>query len=131
MRRQLGGPKYGSKQSGSSGGGSSAASKKMHQVHYTGKMDPTTKSKSAIRHQSVELASLDGDESEGWPIKGKAAVMLGLTERPTTMKSLEAGNAGILTTTEFRVTRSPRPDQHRREDSDGNIFGLQQRPIFV
>jgi hypothetical protein len=131
MRRQLGGAKYGSKESGSSGGSISAASKKVHQVHCTGKMDPTTKSKSAIRNQSVELASLDGFEIEEWPITGKAAAMLGLTERTMTVKSIEAGDAGILTTTEFKVTRSPRPDQHRREDSDGNIFGLQPRPNFA
>lgn len=128
MRRQLGGPKYGPKESGNSGGSSSAASKKMYQVHYTGKMDPTSRSRSAIRGQSVELASLDGIEDEEWPITGKAAAMLGITDRTITMKSIEAGDDSILATTEVKVTRSPKTDQHVRADSEGVTFGLQLRP---
>jgi hypothetical protein len=128
LRRQLGGSKYGPKGKGSSGGSSSATSKKIYQVYYTGKVDPTSKSKSAIRHQSVELASLDGNEDVEWPITGKAAAMLGVADRTMTMKSTETGDTGILTTTEVKVTRGPRTDQHRREDSLGSNFGLQLRP---
>jgi hypothetical protein len=124
IRRQLGGPEYSSKESSRSRGSSSATSKKTYQVHHTSKMEPVIKSKSVMRQQSVELASLD----EEWPIRGKAAAMLGITDRTVAMKILEAGNADILTTTEYKVTRSPRPDQHRRVDSGGNTFGLQLRP---
>jgi hypothetical protein len=128
MRRQLGGPNYGSKESGISGGSSIAASKKIYQAHYAGVMDPASRSKSTIRLQSMERASLDGKDEEEWPITGKAAAMLGIIDRTTTMKSLEAGDAGILATTEVKVTRSLRTDPHMRADSDVNIFGLQLRP---
>jgi hypothetical protein len=128
MHRQPGGPKYGSQESGISGGSSSAASKRMYQVDYMGKMDPVSRSKSTIRHQSVELDSLDDKEDEAWPVTGKAVAMLGTTDRIVAMKSIEAGDAGILATTEVRVTRSPRTDQHRREDLGWNTFGLRLRP---
>lgn len=131
MRRQLGGHKYGSKESGSSGGSSSAASKNMYQVHYTAKLDPVSRSKSVIRNQSVELASLDDNEDDEWPITGKAAAMLGITDRTRNMKNIEAGDAGILATTNVKVIRGPRTDQHRREDSGGNTFGLQLRPELI
>jgi hypothetical protein len=128
LRRQLGGPIYESKESGSSGDSSTAARKKMYQVPYTGRMDPTSRSKSAIRQQSVELDSLDENEDDEWPITGKAAAMLGTNSRRMTMKSIEAGDTGILATTEIKVTRGPRMEQHERADSGGNIFGLQLRP---
>jgi hypothetical protein len=128
MHRQPGGPNYGSQESGISGGSSSAASKRMYQVHYMGKMDPVSRSKSTIRHQSVELDSLDDKEDEAWPTTGKAVAMLGTTDQVVSMKSIEAGDAGILATTEVRVTRSPRTDQHRREDLGWNTFGLRLRP---
>jgi hypothetical protein len=126
IRRQLEGLKYRSKVSGSSGGSSSnSASKKMYQDHYTGKIDPVSRSKAAMRHQSVELASLDEKEDEEWPITGKAAAMLGIMDRTTAMKNIEAGDTGILATTEVKVTRGPSMDQRRRADSAGNTFGLQ------
>jgi hypothetical protein len=128
MHRQPGGSKYGSQESGISGGSSSAASKRMYQVHYMGKMDPTSRSKSTIKHQSVELVSLDDKEDEAWPVTGKAVAMLDTTDRIVAMKSIEAGDAGILATTEVRVTRSPRTDQQRREDLGWNTFGLRLRP---
>jgi hypothetical protein len=128
LRRQLGGPKCGSKESGISGGSSSTRSNNMYPVHYTGKVDPRSKSESAIRHQSLELDSLDGKDDEEWPIAGKAAAMLGVNDRTITMKSLEAGDAGILATTEIKVTRGPRTEEHKRADSGVNIFGLQLRP---
>lgn len=124
LRRQLGGPKYGSKESGSSSG----TSKKTYRIQNLGTMDLTMRSKSAIRHQSVELASLDGNDDEEWPITGKAAAMLGITDRTITMKSIEAGDTGILATTEVKVTRGPRMEQHTRADSGGSAFGLQLRP---
>ncbi len=128
LRRQLGGPNYGSKESGSSGGSSGVARKKLYKAQYSARMDPASRSKSAIRHQSVELDSLDGNDDEEWPITGKAAAMLGIVDRTMTRKSIDAGDTGILTTTEVKVTRSPRTDQHKREDSGGNTFGLQLRP---
>jgi hypothetical protein len=128
LHRQLGGPIYGSKESGSSGDRSTAASNKMYEVPYTGRMDPISRSKSAIRHQSVELDSLDENEDDEWPIVGKAAAMLGTNNRRMTMKSIEAGDTGILATTEIKVTREPRMEQHERVDSGGNTFGLQLRP---
>jgi len=128
LRRQLGGPIYGSKESGSSGDSSTAASNKMYEVPYTGRMDPTSGSKSVIWHQSVELDSLDEKEDDEWPITGKAAAMLGTNSRRMAMKSIEAGDTGILATTEIKVTRGPRMEQHERADTGGNTFGLQLRP---
>ena len=127
LRRLPGGPIYGSKESGSSGDSRTAASNKMYEVPYTGRMDPTSRSKSAIRHQSVELDSLDEKDDE-WPIIGKAAAMLGANNQRMTMKSIEAGDTGILATTEIKVTRGPRMEQDERADSGGNTFGLQLRP---
>jgi len=128
MHRRPGGPKYGSQESDISSGSSSDASKRIYQVHHMGKMDTVSRSKSAIRHQSVELESLDDKEDEARPTTGKAIAMPDTTDRVVAMKSIEAGDAGILATTEVSVTSSPRTDQHRREDLGWNTFGLRLRP---
>jgi hypothetical protein len=122
LRRQLGGPQYISKSSGVT---SDNHSRKMYQFNYTSKMDSNRRSRSAIRHQSVELLSLDGNDDDRWPITSKAAEVLGYYGDDRKIE--KSSEDSILRTTEIKVTRSLRID-HKRMDSGNVPFGLQLRP---